>query len=152
MRAVRGRREQRAATVRERVFSVRIQTALPHGRGSYYHYAKRTQPIGPLPHGRGSSISPVRPNQRNAFFPENPMAKTKPKLSWAVLLYTRKPMPADSESQLLAWIREQQKTSKLVRLAAGDDLAVLDWPQEDLLLVGNDQVLDGVHFDSAQHP
>src|SRR5213076_1407542 len=41
--------------------------------------------------------------------------------------------------------------SKLVQLAAGDDLAALDWPQEDLLLVGNDQVLDGVHFDSVMH-
>lgn len=33
----------------------------------------------------------------------------------------------------------------------GDDLAVLEWPAGELLLVGCDQVLDGVHFDSAVH-
>ena len=33
----------------------------------------------------------------------------------------------------------------------GDDLAVLAWDAHDLLLVGVDQVLDGVHFDSAVH-
>ncbi|HEV8291575.1 MAG TPA: thiamine-phosphate kinase [Tepidisphaeraceae bacterium] len=39
----------------------------------------------------------------------------------------------------------------MVRLAAGDDLAVLNWPGDELLLVGADQVLDGVHFDSTKH-
>jgi thiamine-monophosphate kinase len=56
-----------------------------------------------------------------------------------------------SESDFLEWIRSQQKPSELVRLAAGDDLAVLNWPRGDLLLVGCDQVLDGVHFDSGKH-
>jgi thiamine-monophosphate kinase len=56
-----------------------------------------------------------------------------------------------SESDFLDWIRSQQKPSSLVRLAAGDDLAVLNWPGGDLLLVGADQVLDGVHFDSTRH-
>jgi thiamine-monophosphate kinase len=55
------------------------------------------------------------------------------------------------EFDLIAWIRSQQKKSKLVSLPAGDDLAVLKWNADDLLLVGNDQVLDGVHFDSSQH-
>ena len=32
-----------------------------------------------------------------------------------------------------------------------DDLAVLKWDEDDRLLVGNDQVLDGVHFDSTKH-
>lgn len=56
-----------------------------------------------------------------------------------------------NEFDLIAWIRSQQKSSKLVSLPAGDDLAILDWDKRDLLLVGNDQVLDGVHFDSAKH-
>ena len=56
-----------------------------------------------------------------------------------------------SESDFLDWIRSQQAPSDLVRLAAGDDLAVLNWPAGELLLVGADQVLDGVHFESAKH-
>jgi len=56
-----------------------------------------------------------------------------------------------SESEFLDWLRTQQKPSDLVRVAAGDDLAVLNWPANDLLLVGADQVLDGVHFDSTKH-
>jgi thiamine-monophosphate kinase len=56
-----------------------------------------------------------------------------------------------SETDFIDWIRNQQRTSPLVQLAAGDDLAVLRWPVENLLLVGADQVLDGVHFDLAKH-
>src|SRR4030095_469526 len=56
-----------------------------------------------------------------------------------------------SESDFLDWIRSQQRPSAFVTLAAGDDLAVLNWPRHDLLLVGCDQVLDGVHFDSSKH-
>ena len=37
------------------------------------------------------------------------------------------------------------------RCRRGDDLAVVSWPEDDLLLVGVDQVLDGVHFDSRIH-
>ena len=55
------------------------------------------------------------------------------------------------EFDFIAWLRGQQGASPLVRVPAGDDLAVLDWPKEDLLIVGVDQVLDGVHFDSAVH-
>jgi thiamine-monophosphate kinase len=56
-----------------------------------------------------------------------------------------------TEFDFIDWIRSQQKPSELVRLGIGDDLAILNWPREDLLLVGVDQVLDGVHFDSAIH-
>ena len=56
-----------------------------------------------------------------------------------------------SESEFLDWIRGQQRASDLVRLAAGDDLAVLGWPENDLLLVGADQVLDGTHVDTSVH-
>lgn len=57
------------------------------------------------------------------------------------------------EFDFIDWIRAQQPTpGGLVQLAAGDDLAVLKWPTDDLLLVGVDQVLDGVHFNSAVHP
>jgi len=52
-----------------------------------------------------------------------------------------------SESDFIDWIRSQQRPSPLVQLAAGDDLAILKWPPGDLLLIGGDQVLDGVHFD-----
>ena len=55
------------------------------------------------------------------------------------------------EFAFIDWIRKQQKTGGIVALSAGDDLAVLDWPAGELLLVGVDQVLDGVHFDSAVH-
>src|SRR3954464_3297311 len=55
------------------------------------------------------------------------------------------------EFDFIQWIRTQQKPSELAPLPAGDDLAILNWPNEDLLLVGVDQVLDGVHFDSAVH-
>lgn len=56
-----------------------------------------------------------------------------------------------SESELVDWIRTQQKSTGVVRVAAGDDLAVLDWTGQGLLVAGADQVLDGVHFDSAVH-
>lgn len=55
------------------------------------------------------------------------------------------------EFDFISWIRSQQRASELVQLPAGDDLAVLKWKAEDLLLVGVDQVLDGVHFDSNVH-
>lgn len=56
------------------------------------------------------------------------------------------------ESDFIDWLRGQQKpASGFVPVPAGDDLAVLKWPAEALLLVGADQVLDGVHFDSATH-
>src|SRR4051794_16028447 len=55
------------------------------------------------------------------------------------------------EFDFISWLRTQQRSSVLVSLPAGDDLAILRWPADDLLLVGVDQVLDGVHFDSGRH-
>jgi thiamine-monophosphate kinase len=55
------------------------------------------------------------------------------------------------EFEFIDWLRARQGASALVRVAAGDDMAVLKWPAEELLLVAVDQVLDGVHFDSAVH-
>ena len=55
------------------------------------------------------------------------------------------------EFDLINWIKQQQSKSDLVNLPAGDDLAILNWPTTDLLLIGVDQVLDGVHFDSKIH-
>jgi thiamine-monophosphate kinase len=58
-------------------------------------------------------------------------------------------MPA--ESDFIDWLTSQQKLSPVVQRAAGDDLAILKWNSSDLLLVGIDQILDGVHFDSTAH-
>jgi thiamine-monophosphate kinase len=55
------------------------------------------------------------------------------------------------EFDFIQWITSQVKASPFVVVPPGDDLAVLKWDPGDLLLVGVDQVLDGVHFDSAVH-
>src|SRR5947207_15700109 len=55
------------------------------------------------------------------------------------------------EFDFIDWIRSQQQASEFVPVPPGDDLAVLKWAGDDLLLVGADQVLDGVHFDSKVH-
>src|SRR6476646_5820146 len=55
------------------------------------------------------------------------------------------------EFDFIEWIRSQQQASEFVPVPPGDDLAVLKWAGDDLLLVGADQLLDGVHFDSADH-
>ena len=55
------------------------------------------------------------------------------------------------EFEFIEWIRSRQKYAEFVRLGVGDDLAVLQFPASDLIVVGVDQVLDGVHFDSALH-
>jgi thiamine-monophosphate kinase len=54
------------------------------------------------------------------------------------------------EFDLIDWIRRQPAGGSMVLVPPGDDLAVIKWPA-DLLLVGVDQALDGVHFDSAVH-
>ena len=56
------------------------------------------------------------------------------------------------EFDLIDWIRAQHPPTGRVPVPQGDDLAVVRWDAEDLLLVGVDQGLDGVHFDSAVHP
>ncbi len=57
------------------------------------------------------------------------------------------------EFDFISWLRAHPSAAPagLVRLGVGDDLAVLDVPAGELVLVGIDQVLDGVHFDSAVH-
>jgi len=55
------------------------------------------------------------------------------------------------EFDFIDWIQSQAKSTDFVQLPQGDDLAVLKWNADDLLLVGVDQVLDGVHFDSKIH-
>ena len=64
------------------------------------------------------------------------------------------------EFDFIEWIRAQQMSSanaaavvEFVQVPPGDDLAVLKWlgGVDDLLLVGVDQVLDGVHFDASHH-
>ncbi len=56
-----------------------------------------------------------------------------------------------NEFDFIAWIRAQSPATAKVPIPPGDDLAVLKWDAADLLLVGVDQVLDGVHFDSQLH-
>jgi thiamine-monophosphate kinase len=57
------------------------------------------------------------------------------------------------EFGFIRWIMSQWRgrTGERVVVPPGDDLAVLKWSDDDLLIVGVDQVLDGVHFDSAVH-
>jgi len=60
------------------------------------------------------------------------------------------------EFDFIDWIRAQRAPEgaapeDFVHVPPGDDLAVLKWPVDDLLLVGVDQVLDGVHFDASRH-
>lgn len=55
------------------------------------------------------------------------------------------------EFDFVEWVRSQAAAGDFVVVPPGDDLAALRWAGDDLLLVGADQVLDGVHFDSAVH-
>src|SRR4051794_32760945 len=55
------------------------------------------------------------------------------------------------EFDFIEWIRKQAIADPRVIVPSGDDLAVMKWDPADLLIVGADQVLDGVHFDSAVH-
>ncbi len=61
-------------------------------------------------------------------------------------------VPMAGEFDFIEWIRAQRPSApaEFVRVPPGDDLAVLKWT-DDLLLVGVDQVLDGIHFDSSHH-
>jgi thiamine-monophosphate kinase len=55
------------------------------------------------------------------------------------------------EFDFIDWLRRRQHAGGAVVLPAGDDLAILQLDAADLLLVGVDQVMDGVHFDLARH-
>jgi thiamine-monophosphate kinase len=56
-----------------------------------------------------------------------------------------------SESEFLQWIAGRSAGASFVKIGVGDDLAALKWDGDDLLLVGVDQVMEGVHFDSKIH-
>ncbi|HEY0010045.1 MAG TPA: thiamine-phosphate kinase [Tepidisphaeraceae bacterium] len=53
------------------------------------------------------------------------------------------------EFDFIDWVRRQQRATDTILLPAGDDLAILRG--EGMMLIGIDQVLDGVHFDLARH-
>ena len=55
------------------------------------------------------------------------------------------------EFDFIRWVMSQRSAGAHVLVPPGDDLAVLKWDAADLLIVGVDQVLDGVHFDSRIH-
>lgn len=57
----------------------------------------------------------------------------------------------NAEFDFIDWIRSRQPKTPRVPVPAGDDLAVLNVDGEKTILVGADQVLDGVHFDSKVH-
>ncbi|HTW93922.1 MAG TPA: thiamine-phosphate kinase [Tepidisphaeraceae bacterium] len=54
------------------------------------------------------------------------------------------------EADFLQWLAAQAGAHPLILHGIGDDLAVLKWP-ENILLIGADQVLDEVHFNSRVH-
>lgn len=55
------------------------------------------------------------------------------------------------EEDFINWLRSQPISGRRIAVPPGDDLAVLHWNAADLLIIGADQVLDGVHFDSVLH-
>ena len=55
------------------------------------------------------------------------------------------------EFSFIDWICRQQSAGVGVVTPAGDDMAVVRFGGEDLVLAAVDQVIDGVHFDSARH-
>ena len=56
-----------------------------------------------------------------------------------------------AENDFIDWLKRQARQDDRLVVPIGDDLAAMKWIADDLLLVGVDQVLDGVHFDSAVH-
>lgn len=56
-----------------------------------------------------------------------------------------------SEHDFIDWLKRQSPADSRIVVPLGDDLAAMKWETGDLLLVGVDQMLDGVHFDSAKH-
>src|SRR5437762_4509180 len=55
------------------------------------------------------------------------------------------------EHEFIEWLKQQYSRDERLVVPIGDDLAAMKWAGDDLLLVGVDQVLDGVHFDSSIH-
>ncbi len=114
-----------------------IGQAHPYGPIFYTYYDAEEKPIAQKP-----EIHPP-PHASVCLLP------TIPKSSIRSALRYNAPMPG--EFDLIDWIRSQTASSPGVHTGIGDDLAVLRWDAADLLLVGVDQVLDGVHFDSSAH-
>lgn len=56
-----------------------------------------------------------------------------------------------AEFDFIDWLKKQSASDPRIIVPLGDDLAAMKWEADDLLLVGVDQVLDGVHFDSNMH-
>lgn len=56
-----------------------------------------------------------------------------------------------SEASVLEYLRRTAAPDSRIAIGIGDDLAALRWNANDLLLVGADQVLEGVHFDLKIH-
>ena len=57
-----------------------------------------------------------------------------------------------AEFDFIAWLRTRRAAGpSLATIGIGDDLAALRMPPFELVLVGIDQVLDGVHFDANVH-
>jgi thiamine-monophosphate kinase len=56
-----------------------------------------------------------------------------------------------NEFDFIHWLKQQSPRDERIVVPLGDDLAAMKWAGDDLLLVGVDQVLDGVHFDSTIH-
>lgn len=57
-----------------------------------------------------------------------------------------------SESDFLEHLRRSSKSTSTVPIPIGDDLAGLTLPGDDTILIGVDQVLEGVHFLSTTEP
>src|SRR4051812_6473618 len=140
-----------------------IGAAPPRGGGG--HVARAAAPAAamvPSPGGRVTSGADAPRARRTPRRKTMPPHRANPRVGRAKQCHrcwgfasihfrvTMRPiMPG--EFDFIVWIRAQQQSSDLVQVPAGDDLAVLKWPANDLVIVGADQVLDGVHFDSASH-
>lgn len=58
---------------------------------------------------------------------------------------------ARNEDDFVAWLASRYPSSGAgVRLGIGDDMAILERP-DDAVLIASDMLMDGVHFESARH-
>ena len=56
-----------------------------------------------------------------------------------------------AEFDFVDWLKRQTAGDPRILVPLGDDLAAMKWDANDLVLIGVDQVLDGIHFDSKMH-
>lgn len=115
-------------------------------------YAKGARGI-PGPEGPASSALATQPRTRVRYTSISQARQPKPDLQVRVPARAQasEGNRKSSESDFIRWLHSHTRISDLTRVPIGDDLAVLNWNPRDLLLVGIDQVLDGVHFDSSKH-